>query len=682
MKKLILFVSVILIVIPGFAGDGGNGIDTFDAEVSPVTTISNEIALSENVSDETSVSENSSDEESESVQNPVPVTYDYADFETIGLEEDIQTEISVRTKLITDPGVNIAKVEAGLTMLLDDLQEIEYDDETGEWTGTIILPSERLESGNYLLKATLATNANSLKAVSYSTNFPVYPEYNINARRSTRWRLVLDFIYIGLFLAIASILKRKVKFFQKFLVPNSIIAGFIGLLLGPNVLGIFEFAPERLGDIVYHLMAIGFISIALQSDNNEKKYEGQPVSTGAFIVSNYAVQGIVGLLITVPLALFIFKDLFPPMGVLLPLGYGQGPGTAYAFGSGWEKLGFLYGGNIGITIATFGFLWACFAGVPLMNLLIKRKGFKPASSLYGKTDKETRKITEDLYRESADNVPLSESIDRFTIQVFLIAIAYFASFGTIWGIEEILLAVAKKSPGFYGTAQVLSGMFWGMHFIFGSIYAIILRKFLKLFKKLGWMSREYPNDFILQRIGGGSFDIMIAASITAISIPVFIDYAVPILLLTTVGGIATMLFIIFLAKKVYKKYTLEYILTLFGMATGTVSTGLALLKEVDPTFETPAAKDMVFGSGTALAFGLPVIMSISIPINGFVKNNPSLYWLEIVILAVMLGALFLVIFIAQRARLKTLAEAPAVSGEGESVDKKKKKSKKAGKNDL
>ena len=51
---------------------------------------------------------------------------------------------------------------------------------------------------------------------------------------------------------------------------------------------------------------------------------------------------------------------------------------------------------------------------------------------------------------------------------------------------------------------------------------------------------------------------------------------------------------------------------MFGMLTGTISSGILLLREIDPDFETPAANNLVSGSGTGIAFGAPVLVLVSL----------------------------------------------------------------------
>jgi ESS family glutamate:Na+ symporter len=49
---------------------------------------------------------------------------------------------------------------------------------------------------------------------------------------------------------------------------------------------------------------------------------------------------------------------------------------------------------------------------------------------------------------------------------------------------------------------------------------------------------------------------------------------------------------------------------MYGMMTGTLSSGILLLREIDPEFKTPAANNLVVGSSSALIFGAPMLLLI------------------------------------------------------------------------
>jgi glutamate:Na+ symporter, ESS family len=456
------------------------------------------------------------------------------------------------------------------------------------------------------------------------------------------WTLVIDFCLLSLFLGAGTLLKRKVGFFRKFLIPNSIIAGFVGLLAAQLINRFFPdlriLQSGTLERMVYHLMAIGFISLALKERTRDKGTE--ITNTGLVIVSTYLIQGILGFGITLFLAFTFIPDLFPSFGLLLPLGFGQGPGQASSIGGQWELINgvpaLVGGANIGLSIAAIGFLWACLGGVPLINYFVKKKGFKPEK--FDEADADSHMIEE---RDRPDDIPLSESIDRITVQFFLIGIVYLITYFVISGMSALF--------GIFGNfGTTISNMLWGFHFIIGSLVAIVVRIIFDRLKKRGVMTRSYPNNFLLQRIAGGSFDYMVTAGITAISIKILYDYLVPTILITSLGMILTMVYLYYLCKKIYSSHVVESTLALYGMLTGTISTGLALLREVDPNFRTPAAKQLVLGSGVGLFFGFPLMILLGLPIHGYSIGDTRYYLYTMIAFVVYFALLCLFMWVTKR----------------------------------
>ncbi len=448
---------------------------------------------------------------------------------------------------------------------------------------------------------------------------------------SESWSFIWDILVISLFLGIATYIKRSFRFFERFFIPNPIIAGFIGLLLGPNVLGLINFNTDNLGTLIYHLMSVGFISLALKDRNTTKSKD--IINTGIFIVNGYVLQGIVGFGLSLLMAYTIFPDLFPVFGMLLPLGYGQGAGQAYSMGKQWEALGFANGGNIGLSIAAMGLLWACIGGIPLMNYLIRVKKIKPSHSV---PKGEQRMPHEEIQKE---DVGAASSVDGFTIQIFTIGIIYLVTYLALKGMSALL-----SNFGTFGST--LSTMLWGFSFIVAALFAILFRFIYDFLRKKKIVVREYTSNFLLERIQGGAFDYMITASIAAISISILKQYLIPTLVIGIIGGIVTIVYIVYVCKRIYKTDVLENMLALYGNLTGVVSTGLALVKEIDPNLESSAGKNLVLGSGAGLFVGFPLMLLLNVPVVGFVSNRPSLY------LWTMLGltAYFIILSVALHIR--------------------------------
>ena len=159
---------------------------------------------------------------------------------------------------------------------------------------------------------------------------------------------------------------------------------------------------------------------------------------------------------------------------------------------------------------------------------------------------------------------------------------------------------------------------------------------------------------MLQRISAASFDYMIVASVTAISIVTFRENWIPIIIITATGGIVTIFYTIFLSKRIFKSYLIEHIVALFGMWTGTISTGVALLREIDPDSKSNVAENMVIGSATALPLGIPLMLILALAVNGFKTQNQMLYLYSMIIFIAYFIVLIIVMLMMSR-RLRRLA---------------------------
>ena len=93
-----------------------------------------------------------------------------------------------------------------------------------------------------------------------------------------------------------------------------------------------------------------------------------------------------------------------------------------------------------------------------------------------------------------------------------------------------------------------------------------------------------------------------------------------------------MVYTVFIAKRIYDDEIIENIACLYGMWTGTITTGIALLREVDPEAKTSAADNAVLGSGFAAAFAVPIMMILNVPVQGYLQNKPWLYVLTFILL--------------------------------------------------
>ncbi len=445
------------------------------------------------------------------------------------------------------------------------------------------------------------------------------------------WSAVIHFSSLAVLLLTANVLRRKIPVLKKSLLPTAVIAGFLGLIIKETIFlnlassAVYDQTLNYLRMITYHTIALGFIALGLKVTGKigSDQPKSRSLSSGLLIVSTYLIQGIVALSLTVVMARTIFPDLFQTAGLLLPMGFGQGPGQAQNIGFLYENTyGFVGGTTFGLAVASFGFIWSAAAGVLYLNSLLRQKKIKRASE-------QKAKYTSAQEIETPDEIPLAEAIDKFTIQVALILVVYLATFGFIFGSNYIL---SRGVLGDFGQNTV-GPLIVGFNFIIGMLFAILFKKIFVGLRKINWMTRQYPNNYMLNRIAGFVFDFMIVAAITAIRIEDLSSLWAPFFILVFIIGIVTLIHIKKLCHRIYPEYEHAATLGMFGMLTGTASTGIVLLREVDPNFKTNAATDMVVGSTTAIIFGFPVLLLV-----GFA---PASTWHTLISLLIMI-----VLFIA------------------------------------
>ena len=122
------------------------------------------------------------------------------------------------------------------------------------------------------------------------------------------------------------------------------------------------------------------------------------------------------------------------------------------------------------------------------------------------------------------------------------------------------------------------------------------------------MHRDLTNNFLLDRISGFMFDLMIIAGVAAIDLTQLSTLVVPILIICTLGAVGTFIYVRIASNHLYKGYEQEMFFAMFGMLTGTASNGMILLREIDPKFDTPASTNLVLQSVPAIAFGGAILL--------------------------------------------------------------------------
>src|SRR5690554_1351344 len=188
---------------------------------------------------------------------------------------------------------------------------------------------------------------------------------------SSDWAVVINIMLIFVVTFIAKLIKEKLGIFRSIIVPTALLAGFIGLIIGPEVTGLVNFDLDLYEKLVFHSMGIGFIALTLSEKSTEQKTDS--VKSGLFIITTYCFQGVIGMLAVWGLIYTFKPDLFVGLGLMLPLAYGQGPGFASSIGKSWDEvLPFGFVNQYGLTLAAAGFLVAGIFGIFMLNYFVRK----------------------------------------------------------------------------------------------------------------------------------------------------------------------------------------------------------------------------------------------------------------------------------------------------------------------
>lgn len=449
-------------------------------------------------------------------------------------------------------------------------------------------------------------------------------DFSLNNYKSV-WAVAVQIGLLLIFLFIGNTIRRKVSFLKKLSIPSALIGGFllliVDLIVKLSTNGDHSIINTDLMKVItYHSLAIGFIAMTLKIAKKDRTVNNKHViQNGLLTGGTYMIQAVTGILVGL-IFFWVGKVVFYDTGVLLPLSFGQGPGNAMTWDINFSNPNFLSdlgvdpsvafdsNGSVGLTLASIGFIVSAIVGVIYINIF-KKKGL-----IKERKANEERKVSEFIDKEELDD---NDSVDKMTIQICLVAIAYALAFG--------FMAALSFS-------KFTNSIAWGFNFIFGVLGATLVKMTCKWLKKIGFTKHQYINNYQMDRISGFAFDMMIIAGVATIDIGVAKKYALLIIILSVVGTIVTYVYVRLMTKICFKGYEHEMFLTNFGTLTGTASNGMILLREIDPNFETDASTVFVLSQLPAMLTVAPLLLLLNMSAKS-------------VTLTLVAGGIFLALFV-------------------------------------
>lgn len=383
------------------------------------------------------------------------------------------------------------------------------------------------------------------------------------------WAFFVDLGLMAMLLLVGQILRAKVKLIQKLFIPPSLIAGLLGLALGPNGLGWLPFSGE-LGTYASILIAFVFAALPFSSASTPLK---EVVRTAgpmwAYAQLGMLLQwGIVGLL-----GIFVINAIWPDLheafGIMLPTGFYGGHGTAAAIGAAFEDQNWEDARSLGMMTATIGVICAIGGGLIFIKWATRHKQTAFISDFSELPDELKSGLVPNNKRTSIGSATTSSiSIDSLTFHFALICVAALLGYLCSRGVKNFfpMLELPVFSCAF--------------------VVALCLKRLFDFVK-----ISEYVCPQTTIRIGSMSTDLLVAFGVASIKLSVIVKYAVPLIVLVVLGTLVTFLITFYFGRRLSKTYWFERTIFAWGWWTGTMAMGIALLRIVDPKLSSKAMED-------------------------------------------------------------------------------------------
>lgn len=423
-------------------------------------------------------------------------------------------------------------------------------------------------------------------------------------------------------LILARFIKRGSKILQHWFIPSALIAGFGGLILGPQILGTIDPEVTQIwAGFPKYLIVVVFAGLFLGKHIPNRrelwKASGPMIAFGNTVAWG---QYVIGSL----LAMFILVPVFnanPLSGALIEIGFEGGHGTAAGLASSFDKLGWSDGTDVALTLATISLLCAIAIGIALINWRNRHRGYLMDEEAW----KQQRST---LVRSGYNLVRFGEKLSTspkaivFNIIAFILAIGLgIALFEALVWIEDIVL---------YSWTSIRFMPYVPL-FPFAMIGGLMVQFLLRKIKKQHLIQRRTA-----QIISTIALDLLIASAVATISISTVTDN-LPVVIILSLSGVAWILGCFFiLAPRMFVDHWYEYGVTNTGQSMGMTATGLLMNRLADPTNQTHAKEGFAYkqlafepfmGGGIVTAMSLVIIADFGLVFALITSTGFMFFWL-------------------------------------------------------
>ena len=410
---------------------------------------------------------------------------------------------------------------------------------------------------------------------------------------------------LSVLLLIGTFLRAKIKLFQNLYLPASVIGGFIGMIISPEILGRFSNYSISEEWIKTYSLLPGILSVPIfaaiplgmflnENKNIKSMYPSKVlICFGLFQCASMS-QSAIGYATN----MFFSKinpqlNIYRTFGYELSAGFAGGHGLAAATGKLLEGFGipqWEIAQGVALTTATIGLIGGIVFGIIFINLAVRKNKTKIIKRINDNADKSMEVgYNKDINKQNSlgRETFLSSSIETIT---FHLAIIF-----TVCGIAYIVLNFVKKMN--IAGLNVLPVWTYSMIIMFALNFII---------KKLNlvWM----VDAKVKAKIMGTLSDFAIVSAMTSLPIKAIINYIAPITVMCILGFIITYLLVFPLNSFFFKEdYSFERAIISWGTLTGVLITGMTLLKICDPEYKSPALSEFSLGFSLMSVTGLLIV---------------------------------------------------------------------------
>ena len=421
--------------------------------------------------------------------------------------------------------------------------------------------------------------------------------------------IVKDFAWVGLLILMGSFLRAKVKLFQKLYIPTAVIAGFVGLLLGPQVLGRIspicihwsEYSNQYATPLLAILFCVQFFGV---------KFNGKVIKKASAVWVIATIVIACQYLVAVPVT-----NAFG-----LPAGFADLPQSAFYGGHGipgvvagiWQSLGywdFNEAFSIGTTFATIGLLYGVIGGITLINIAARKKWLAAGDKISTLSEEEKTGYIQPANRSKFMlTITKGQTLDPMAFHVAIVLALMLCSYG--------LLEVFRWLSAHVSFLKSLSNLNVAVPaMIVSLVFGALANK-----TKLG----DVCDKDSLQRVGSTSLELLIASSVATTNLDVVVTYGGPILIISLLCIIVTTVLCLVLSKLWIRNNWFEHGILMLGSYTGVLATGLMLLRIADPDMKTDASVNVVTASPlwtlTSQNLYLAIVPMMMVTAAGYTKS--------------------------------------------------------------